>query len=182
MTSSIRLSEIVTVSGDAVAAAADGSLLGKAWSQVGDLVESGVRDALDVDLVGVLAGGWSKAVELRGYADSAKYPPETKVRMTLAQHRLAIAIDPELTLSVDGIAAQPLQLKVELVADLKGAVLTIADGAITAVDAGKVALSAQLKWGSHSLPLKAMREVELPGRVAIDPPARIPRPMRVDSP
>jgi hypothetical protein len=153
-----------------------GDALDAAWPAIRDTVGDDLDKALDADLIGLLAGGWSKAAELRGYTDAKKYPPGKTVAMTLAKTSSTISIDPELTLVVGEALRHKLPLTVEFIATLNAAVLTIAGGRITALRLGKVALDAKLKWDKHAVPLGLkQRELDLPGTFKFDPGVAIPR-------
>ncbi len=139
-------------------------------------IDDAVRAACDIDLVDLLVQGWSKAHELRGYADPDQYPAARTIRMVLAKHPLKLAIDPELRLQALPLIDWPLKLVIELEALIDAATLVINAGRIGGVDLGTVELSAGLRWGETKVPLPLRkRELTLPGKFRIDPGVAIPR-------
>ena len=148
--------------------------LGKAWPRVGDAVDAGVRKALDVDLFALLADGWRKAHELRGYADPVKFPPGKTVKMTLAKHPMTLDIDPELTLTLGAVSLKKLDLLIEFIATVEAATLTIESGAIRALELGLVTCAAKVRYGGTELPLPLKtHEIRVPWTVRLDPPVAI---------
>lgn len=150
--------------------------LSTAVAAAGGAIDEAVREACDVDLVALLIDGWSKAAELGGYADSAKYPPDKPVRVILGRHPMTVTIDPELRLQALPLVNWPLKFVIVLTATVEAAVLRVIGGAITRVDLGALRLAAELRWGATKVPLPLKtREIAIPGSFPIEPPVALRR-------
>lgn len=175
----VRLSDLLAETSSTVEAVVsasvadrqDRALVEKALTMVNKEIDDGVRRACDQDVCELLARGWAVASELRGYCNPDEYPPQRIVRMALAKHPMQITIDPELSLSLEGVPVHQLELSVEFDAKIEAAVLIIQAAAITALEAGTIRFGAKLRWRNVELPLKLKTyEVTIPGRIRLTNP------------
>ncbi|HZV38247.1 MAG TPA: hypothetical protein VFF96_05825 [Pseudoxanthomonas sp.] len=143
-----------------------------AWRFIRSTASDRVHQALDCDGYEWLAWGWSKAQTLREYC--SKPPDETSV-VHLGKHDFRISINPVLELGLGGAPGVPLRFTLEVAAHFDAAALSIRNGCIFAVDAGRASATAQLLYGSTPLHKKEESpKVQLPGSYRFkDPGIRI---------
>ena len=151
-----------------------GTPVARAWPAIRKAVGSRLRAALDVDLLRLLAEGWTKVDLLRRDFIPAQERASTASQVTLAEHTQRIALDPDIHLTIDGIDACRLPIGLAIDVGITGAVLTIDGGAITEVELGELTLSAQLTYDGAELPI-AMKtpQLKLVGLREIKPPIAI---------
>ena len=75
-----------------------------------DLIEAKIGDVLDVDIVGVLLGGWKKYRQLQQYRDTAKYPLEETILLSLAEHSIASSHHPKIEILAGEVPVGTLEL------------------------------------------------------------------------
>jgi hypothetical protein len=124
---------------------------GVLWPLIGDKAAAAVREALDADVVEILAGAWAKARELEKFKDEARYPPSAKVTLFLGEHALRAEIHPVLDITLGAGLHRKLRFTVELKAELQMGELTVHRAHVVAIGAGEGTVSAQLKY--RELPL-----------------------------
>lgn len=136
-----------------------------AWTLVKSEASARLKDVLGADALEVIASAWSKARELKKYADPAKYPPDQSVVVHLGEHRVSCNLHPEIEVRFNDVPIRTLKFTLELVARFKTAALTIRGGAIRAVAPGACSAHAVLKYGSVRLKEEQTPEVRFPGRL-----------------
>jgi len=144
-----------------------------AWSLVKSEAASRLKDALDADALEVIAAAWSKARELKKYADPAKYPPDQSVVVHLGEHKVTCRLQPEVEVRFNDVPIRTVKFTLELVAKFKSAALTIRGGAIRAVAPGACSAQAVLKYGSVKLKEEQTPEVRFPGSLDLGEGLRI---------
>jgi len=144
-----------------------------AWSLVKSEAGSRLKDALGADALEVIASAWSKARELKKYADPAKYPPDQSVVVHLGEHRVACKLHPQVEVRFNDVPIRTVKFTLELVAKFKSAALTIRGGAIRAVAPGACSAQAVLKYGSVRLKEEQTPEVRFPGSLDLGEGLRI---------
>lgn len=148
---------------------------------VGSKAEEAVASALQADLLGLVAQAWVKLGALRAAAQASR-EKKTPQYVLLGEHEL----DTEAQLKVlvefaalPGAAAAvaPVTdaLSVRVVARFESAGLTIEDGCIVGVEAGRASAKAELRYSSHKLFGSSSDWVPLPGRIRLDPPVAVDR-------
>ena len=148
------------------------STTAKAWRFVSKQVVTGLDRDLEEGLIDRLAEGWGKAEALAVHAaDSVKHDDYT---VALASHTFEMKHDPGFDLTINGVDAGRLPVKLALEVEVGGAVLTLNDGAITEVELGKISLSGSVEVAEIATPLDlATPEFILLGKHKLKQPVRI---------
>lgn len=144
-----------------------------AWSLVKSEAASRLGEALGADPLEVCATAWSKARELRKYADPGKYPPDESVVVHLGDHKVAWRVFPEIEVSFNDVPIRTLRFTLEFVARFRSAALSIRGGAIRSVAPGACSAQAVLKYGSVTLKEEQTPEVRFPGTLDLGEGLRI---------
>lgn len=171
MSDVIKLRDLIDVTADDVHAAfreqakdekavllAQGQLTGFAAG----LAAEKLNDALDSDVIGLIAQGWTKVQAVREAAKASMQSGETK-KVTLGLHELTSTHHPVLTIRVAKIALPELKLTLELVARFKSVELAIAGGRIHSLAPGEASAIARLKYKSVKLKEQSTPAWKLPG-------------------
>jgi hypothetical protein len=137
---------------------------GIAWPTLKDEAAARLKEALDVDVLELIGQAWSKARELREYADPVKHPPEETSIVHLGDHAVTCEVHPVLEVRLGDVALPELRFTVNVVAKFKSVALTIRGGAIRAVAPGVCSALAELKYRSVTLKREETPELRLPGR------------------
>lgn len=136
-----------------------------AWDLVKGEAESRLREALKADPLEFIVSAWSKAQELKKYADPARYPPDQSVVVHLGEHKVNCTVHPEIEVLFNGAPIRTLKFTLELVAKFKSAALTIRGGAIRSVAPGACSARVAIKYSGVKLKEEETPEVRLPGRL-----------------
>ena len=136
-----------------------------AWSLLKTEAEGRLKEALSADPLGLIVSAWSRAQELKKYADPAKYPPEESVVVHLGEHKVTCSVHPEIEILFNDVPIRTLKFTLDLVARFKSAALTIRGGAIRAVAPGACSARVVLKYGGVTLKEEETPEVRFPGRL-----------------
>lgn len=140
-------------------AAAGDSLL----AFVGAKVQEGVEQALDVDVLGLVAQAWSKVDELRGVAEQTVRSAQPS-HVFLGKHELTCDNQLDVVLEFAGVPAVTDHLQVRLVAVFESVGLTLERGCITEIDAGRGSARVELRYSNAKLLGQSTDAVELPVR------------------
>ena len=142
-----------------------------AWNSVGPQLKAALEQALDCDLMPVIAKAWKSSQLLAQYGDPEKHPPGERSVVELCGHELTRELKPVLTVTVGPCPPIELQLTLAVSASFDGVRLVIVDGHIIGGDLGTATASAQLSLNGQPLHDPAeSRPAPLPGRFAFDPP------------
>lgn len=133
-----------------------------------------LREALDVDLIELIAGAWLKIEAVREYRDPSRYPPGKVAVVPLAQHDIVSTHDAVIDAEVAGVPLPELRLKVELTARFKSVALSIEGGRVVAIAPGECAVIVRLKYGAKLLKEQSTPALQLPGRISLGEGLAIP--------
>ena len=145
-----------------------------AWDYVGSQLGDAIGQALDCDLMKVLAEGWAKADELASFAG----PENQGVRsvIELAGHDVSRQFKPVIAVTIGSCPCVELEFNFALAAHFGGVQLTVVDGHITGGRAGDAWASAQLSYAGIPLHDAAeTRKLALPGEFELEAPG-VPLP------
>ena len=125
------------------------------WAPVADTVvkfaETRVRGVLDIKLLDIFLGAWSKSLDiLEAIAETAKNPNAVE-NVQLFEHTITDKEFPELKISFLGQKLPVIRLELDLSADLTGANLEIRRGGIASVELGDVTAQMSLLYQSTKL-------------------------------
>lgn len=97
-----------------------------------------VPDLLNVKVMSILTGAWTKYELLKKYADRREYPPEEIVLLPLAEHTVKSDHHPYVEVLVNGRPVGQVTFDVTVSLKLESFELKLQDGKIKAVNAGTV--------------------------------------------
>jgi len=149
-------------------AAARGTELGFLQSKIDD----GVRAALDVDVMEILAEAWAKTDDLR-QAGGSEAASATPTHLFLAKHDVVCDNQLKVALEFAGMPAITDHLDLRLTASFEGVGVTIEHGCIVAVDAGRGAAKAELLYSNARVLGRSTDWVALPAHCTLARPVRI---------
>ncbi|WP_329192500.1 MULTISPECIES: hypothetical protein [unclassified Streptomyces] len=147
-----------------------------------------VNGFLDLDLVTLVAAGWSRYQALTEAARRTHRHPGSEEVVALATHTITSAHHPSVDLLVDGAPTATVGVDLTVVFKITGLVAVVRDGLLVAVRSGQCAVEAKLavrdivvasRKGRLDLPatLRLREPVDLmPHRAAPPPPPRPPTP------
>ena len=121
------------------------------WDRLDAPVSAAIHDALDRNVLEMLAEGWSSARELREVAKATRRPPGARAEWVLGKHTVTTSVHPVLQIAVPGGRYDALRFTLELSAEINAVQLSIAGGHITAATGIECTLVAQLKYGDAKL-------------------------------
>lgn len=139
-------------------------------------VRDGVAGLLQLDVLGLIAQAWSKIDELCVLAEQTRRSGETRHAL-LGKHDVVCDNRLDVVLEFAGLPAVTDHLQLRLSAKFEGVGVTVADGCIIAVDAGRGAAQAELRYSNTKLIGRTTDWVELPARHRLQRPI----PVRRDS-
>ncbi len=153
-----------------------GKLPGIEWGPVAKEIEAKIGEVLDVDIVSVLLGGWKKYRQLQQYRDTAKYPPEETILLSLTEHSIASAHHPKIEILAGEVAVGSLEFTITLALKLEGVVLKVRGGKIRELSAGRCRGKDTLECAGVALLQKETDPFDLPGRISLGEGIEIPAP------
>ncbi|HEY1606078.1 MAG TPA: hypothetical protein VGF77_10840 [Allosphingosinicella sp.] len=145
-----------------------------AWPKIRGLVAEKLDAALDVDLFDVLADLWTSQADIDLGAKGRGV--EMSGVVTLGEHKVSVTLDPDLALTVDGVAAGRIGLALSFEITVKGAILTIRNNALCEAELGPVEIEARLECNGADLPLSVdVGKFDALGKHEFHPPLRLRR-------
>ncbi len=151
------------------------SMLGFINNKVDEVVDS----SLNADVLGLIAQAWTKLGALRDAAEIGRQKKAAQY-VFLGEHDLsseaAVKVLVEFALSPGAAAAAaPVTdaLTVKITAKFESVGLTIDDGCIVAVEAGRASAKAELRYSSQKLFGSSSDWVSLPAKFRLEPPVLI---------
>jgi hypothetical protein len=137
-----------------------------------------LRSALDTPLTHILAGGWSKRLDLLAFCDRSKYPPDRVIDYALVgTDKIDYTYEPQVQLIANGVDLEPtLRFEINVKLRIRGAVLRIQDAHIVGAHVGSVQGRGSVGCAGAVLAAPASEEVTFPAELAFEPPLAITRP------
>ena len=135
-------------------------------------VKEAVADELNINVLTLLVGAWSKAREIEGYSMRAsRHPAQEATTLFLGEHELNVVLHPLAMLKFGAISEFRLDFTVTLSAMLKVAQLTIRGGHILEVGRCEGSAGVQMSYGVLPLSKKlATHPIALARSFVIAPP------------
>ena len=125
--------------------------------------ENRLAEALDCDLIELLADGWARAPLLAEFADPDRHPPGERWSIALGEHELGRDLRPVVAVTIGSCPCVELAFDLALTAHFGGVQLTVADGRIVGGSLGEAWASAELSYQGVPLHEAAeSRRVALP--------------------
>ena len=128
-----------------------------------------LADMLDISMLDVFLGAWTKAYALRKELEKSTGAPGKDFFLQLAEHEIASRHEPYIALLKDGEEIGRLKFSVSLEIVVQAAMLRIRDGAIQEIEAGRVKGKGTVKCGRVKILEKAIAPISLPGSIAVAP-------------
>lgn len=153
-----------------------GKLPGIAWGPVAKEIEAKIAEVLDVDIVGILLGGWKKYRQLQQYRDQTKYPPEETILLSLTEHSISSSHHPKIEILAEQVLLARLDFTITLALKLEGIVLKVRGGKIREICSGRCRGKGTLACAGVPLLEKETERFELPGRIDLGDGIEIPAP------
>ena len=151
-------------------------LPGIEWGPVAKEIEAKIGEVLDVDIAGVLLGGWKKYRQLQQYRDTAKYPPEETILLSLVEHSIASSHHPKIEILAEQVLLGSLEFTITLALKLEGIILKVRGGKIREISSGRCRGKGALACAGVTLLEKDTEPFELPGRISLGEGIEIPAP------
>ena len=145
-----------------------------AWSAFSEEIQFALGKALDIDLLDVVAEGWSKLNQLRDYCGRKQDDEDKPFSVALAQHDVVSSHQPGIDVLLGEKVIGRIVVDVELSLTLKGVVLSIRNDHIIAVASGKFAGAGSVKYRGAALIERSTEEYDIPGRWIFDRPFPLP--------
>lgn len=146
------------------------------WAPVAKEIEAKIGEILEVDLLGVLLGGWKKYKQLQEYRDVTKHPPEETILLSLAEHAISSSHHPKIEILAAEAPLGTLEFTITLALKLEGIVLKVRGGRIREICAGRCRGKGTLACAGVELLAKETDRFELPGRFSLGEGIEIPAP------
>jgi hypothetical protein len=143
-----------------------------AWDYIGSQLTGALGQALDCDLMEVLAKGWSGADALARFSDAASHPAGERSVVELGAHEFSRKMKPVIAVTIGSCPCVEIDFEFAVSARFGGVQLTIVDGHITGGQAGEAWASAQLSCqgvplhdaaDTRKLPIPGSFEFKAPG-------------------
>ena len=172
MADGLKLSDLLPANLDAVGERArrtlseneDVGAMKLAWGYIGSELERALEQALDRDLMEVIATGWAKADLLASFADPARPGARDRSVIELGAHDLTRELKPVIAVTIGSCPCVEIAFGLTVTANFGGVQLSIADGHITGGRAGEAWASAQLSCEGVPLHDAAeTRKMPIPG-------------------
>ncbi len=143
-----------------------------------DLVTDAITDSLDplldMDLVDIFCGGWTKLEELQAYRDPSQHPPHEISLVPIATHTITSEHHPGLDILVGPARVATVKLDVELQVKLEAVVLKIQAGRIREVMTGAFQGEGTIKCRGKTLVARSTPKYNLPASIPLDEGVEIP--------
>jgi hypothetical protein len=121
---------------------------------------------LQVDLIGVLVGGWREHRDIVGAARRTLAAPGSTELVSMVTHQVTVAQHPSVSVLVDSRRVATLQLDLSVVFDVMALLAGISGGRLVALHSGRCDVTVTLAVQGTEL-LTKRAHLELPGVVAV---------------
>jgi hypothetical protein len=145
-----------------------------AWSAFSEEIQFALGKALDINLLDVVAEGWSKLNKLRDYCGRKLEDEEKPFSVALAEHAVVSSHQPGVDVLLGEKVIGRIVVDVELTLSLKGIVLSIRDDHIVAVASGRFSGAGSVKYRGATLIEKSTPDYDVPGKWVFDRPFPLP--------
>lgn len=133
------------------------------WTVASGTVSKKLSDILDIKLMNIIETGWKKYAELLKYTDREKYPPDSVLLVSLAEHTLKSEHKPSIEILVNGEVCGKIDFDVAVSLTLSGMILRVQDGRITGIISGTCKGEGTLKCEDTLIVKKSLDTITLPG-------------------
>jgi hypothetical protein len=135
------------------------------WSAAFEEIYKIATGLLDISVVDVLLGAWSRYQALKKYLDKEKYPPTQSIIVPLSEHTVKSEHNPHVEILVDDEPVGKIAFQITLAFTVRGAILMVQDGKIKGIKTGEIKGKGTLKCEGALLLEQDFRAIPLPGSV-----------------
>jgi len=129
---------------------------------------------LDINVVDLLCGGWSKLKELQSYRDQAQHPPNEVALLALGDHSITSTHRPSIRVLVSGAELAKLDFDLTVELAVEAAQLKIRSGRILALISGDFAMRGAIALDGVNLLSKESEKFQIPGEIGLGEGIEIP--------
>lgn len=142
-----------------------------AWDYIGSQLNSALGEALDCDVMEVLAKGWASADLLADFANSGTQSAGGRSVVELGAHEISRELKPVIAVTIGSCPCVEIEFGFTVSAHFGGVQLSIVNGHITGGQAGEGWASAQLSCEGVPLHDAAeTRKLPIPATFQFDEP------------
>lgn len=140
------------------------------WTSVQSALSGSLRTALDTPLINVFADAWKLCATVRDDVKKSLKSPRSQVVLPLAEHEINSALHPSVDVLVGTAIICELVFDVTLTTTLKGLLLTLQNGSITAIELGDCYCSGKIALQQIDLLKRELFTLKLPGQLRLTKP------------
>ena len=148
-----------------------------AWDFIASELRRALKEALDCELLEVVAKRWAEAELLVEHSDLEKYPPGKRWALDFCPQELSYEVHPVVSVTVGACPCTDIEFTLAISGHLSGLRLFVEGGHIIGGSVGEGWASAELSYGGVALhgPAETKKRA-IPGRFAFAAPGlKIPR-------
>ena len=128
-----------------------------------------INEALETDVIGLIAQGWVKLRTVRDAATKSRASPDTTTMVTLGEHKITTDCHPVLEFKFADLNLTELKFTLELEVKFKSVKLAIRDARLKSIAPGEASVTARLKYGKVKLKEQTTKSWDLPAKVEFAP-------------
>lgn len=141
------------------------AVAGLSWEHVEQTVCAKISEQLNCSPMEVMTDAWAKYQVL---TESAKQSKDGEaVFLGLEEHSITSTLHPYVEIQLGPQVLRKIEFDVSLTLELKGLVLKIEDGKITAIEAGVCEGSGEIQVKNISIWKHEIKPIELPGKISL---------------
>ena len=144
------------------------------WQEVDSRLDSALDEMLDISVLDVLSGAWTKLAELREYRDIKQHPTHETSFLNLYTHVVRSKHEPTIRVFYAEKEVARLKFGVEVKLNVAAATLKIQKGRIMEIMSGEFAMSGEISLGGQQLLKRAAGPYKIAGRVSMGEGIEIP--------
>lgn len=137
------------------------------WGTVSREVEDRLGEALQIDVIKIALGGWTKYNQFKELLERSKQSPDETLLLSLADHSIQSTHRPLVELLIDGGVVGRLEFEVQVALRLEGVTLKVRAGHVREILTARGHLTGAVKCHGVVLAEAKSRPFELPGRIQL---------------
>jgi hypothetical protein len=128
---------------------------------------------LQDDVVGVIAGAWSKYAELKRCAQETLNDPGEPSLVGLAEHSFSYGFTPSVTVNLNGVKVAEIPFSISVTCTVTGLKLELVDGCVRKVLTGDCEGKGTIECAGSVIWERSLMHVDLPGEMRLRKPIRL---------
>ena len=141
-------------------------------SSIETALEQAIDEALSIDAMDVLMGGWKRWGEIQEKAAKSRND-DARYVVPLVEHSMDVTYKPTIEVVLNEVKVAEVVLAFVLTLALSGFRLTLKRGAIISVDTGECSSSAKFKAADTQLWSGSLGQLNLPAQWTFEPPVEM---------